>query len=116
MRKVSGCVGVLQHAVDDDVVLGEERAPAAPGPPRGARRGSRPLGVVVEVHDPRRVDRRADRGDAAVGQDLDVVDAVRVQRGDGAAGGGAEADDDGPQPAAVVAGRAGSSRACSTEQ
>ena len=45
------CVGVLQHAVDDDVVLGQERrqrhAPVA------GDRGLTPLGVVVavQVHD-----------------------------------------------------------------
>ena len=62
--------------------------------------------VVVELHDLRGVDRRAHGGDLAVGEDVDVVDAVRVQRRDRAAGGRAEADHRGPQPAAVVAGRA----------
>ena len=48
-----------------------------------------------------------DRGDVPVGQDVHLVDAVGVQRGDGAAGGRAEPDDGGAQPAAVAAGDPG---------
>jgi hypothetical protein len=63
-------------------------------------------GVVVEVDDPRGVDRRADGGDAAVGEDADVVHAVRVERRHGASCGRPEADHDGAQPPPVVTGRA----------
>ena len=100
-------VGVLQRAVDHDVALGEERrqrhAPALGDDLAQERR----LAVVVELRDPDRVDGRANRGNTAVGQHLHVVDTVGVQRRHGAAGGGAEADHDGAQPAAVVSGGTG---------
>ena len=102
-----GCVGVLQDAVDDDVVLGEEVGHREPRPGlssasvRSGASGSGPSGRSAWV------DRRRDRGDVSVGQDVHIVDAVRVQRGDGAAGGRAEPDDGGAQPAAVAAGDPG---------
>ena len=100
-------VGVLQRAVDHDVARGEERrqrhAPALGDDLAQERR----LAVVVELRDPDRVDGRANGGNTAVGQHLHVVDAVGVQRRHGAAGGGPEADHDGAQPAAVVAGGTG---------
>ena len=79
-------VGVLQHAVDDDVVLGEEgrqRHPAVVGQ-RVATRA-----VVSSLSKwTMRAEwiGEADRGDVPVGEHVDVVDAERVERGHGAAG------------------------------
>ena len=88
-------VGVLQHAVDDDVVLAEELRERHPA--LGGDGVAHPAGGVVgvEVQDPGGVDRRGHGGDLPVGQDVDVTDAEGGQRRDGPAGGGAEADDDG---------------------
>ncbi len=104
VTKTSGRVGILQHAVDDDVVVGQEvgHRDASVG---GVRPD--PVGCVrvgAHLQDLGGVDRRRDGGDVAVGQHAHVVDAVGVQRGDGAAGGRAEPDDGGAQPAAVAAG------------
>ena len=85
-------------------LLGEERrqrhAPALGNDLAEERR----FVVVVELRDPDRVDGRTHRGNPAVGEHLHVVDAVGVQRGHGPAGGRPEADHDGAQPAAIVAG------------
>ena len=51
--------------------------------------------------------RRTDGGDVPVGQHPHIVDAVGVQGGDGAAGGGAEPDDGSAQPPTVAAGDPG---------
>ena len=99
-------VGVLQHAVDDDVVLGEEGRQAAPGAISAARRlRSGSPGSCSKCTMRAEWIGEADRGDAAVGEDVDVVHAVRVEGGHRAAAGRPEADDGRPQPAAVVAGR-----------
>ena len=66
-------VGVLQNAVDDDVVLREElgqRHAAVLGDRVVHRAG---VVVVVEVHDPCGVDRCGDGRDRAVGEDVDVI-------------------------------------------
>ncbi len=98
--------GVLERAVDDDVVLGEVRrqrhaapvgddvADGAGRPGRGRTGGSAPSGSGSRR--PRR----------PVGEHRDLVDAVGVQRRHRAAGGRAEPDHDGAEPATVVAGDA----------
>ena len=93
-------VGVLEDAVDDDVVAGQdlrERPPAARA--RACGSGAR---VALEVPHPHRRERRGDRGDRALGEHRHVADAERRQPPHGAARGGAEADHRGAQPAAVV--------------
>ena len=100
-------VRILQRAVDHDVVLGEvrrERHRAVLGVDRARRRAL--SSSCSNCDDVDRGDRRADGGDPAVGQHPDVVDAVRVEGGDGTAGGRAESDHDGAEAAAVVARRA----------
>ena len=70
----------------------------------------RPVGrvrVAPHLDDLRGVDRRTDGGDLTIGQDTHIVNAVGVQRGDRAAGGGAEPDDRSAQPPAVAAGDPG---------
>ena len=99
--------GVLQDAVDDDVVLGEvagQRHPTALGDHVAEVRR---LGVVVELPDPDGVDRRPDSGDAAVREHRDLVDAVRVQRGHRTSGRGAEPDHHSRESATVVTGGTG---------
>ena len=101
-----GCVGILQNAVDDDVVVREE-AGHRDQPVRGIR--PYPVGRVrvgSHLDDLRGVDRRTDGGDVPVGQHAHIVDAVGVQGGDGAAGGRTEPDDGSAQPTAVAAGDA----------
>ena len=97
-------IGVLQHAVDDDVVLREELRDRHGPVVREREAPTRPGLVSLEVHDAGRVDRRGHRGDPAVGEDVYVVHPVRVQGRDGPAGGRAEPDHDRAQPAPVVAG------------
>ena len=65
------------------------------------------LSVVVELRDPHRMDGGTHRGNPAVGQHLDVMDAVGVEGRHRAAGRGPEADDDGAQAPAVVTGGPG---------
>ena len=100
-------VRVLQGAVDDDVALGEERRERHAAALGDDLAEERRLVVVVELRDPHRMDGGAHRGNPAVGQHLDIVDAVGVEGRDRAAGRGAEADDDGAQAAAVVTGGTG---------
>ncbi len=98
-------VGVLQHAVDHDVVLGQEvrqRHPAALAQRTAAARVAR---VAIEVHDARRVDGRANRAGRPVGQHIDVRHAMGVQRRHRSPAGRPEADDGRPQAAAVLARR-----------
>ena len=61
--------------------------------------------VLVEVEDACGVDRRGHGGGLAVGEDVDVVHAECVERRHRTAGGRAEADDDGTEPASVVTSR-----------
>ena len=68
---------------------------------------ARVAGGGLEVHHAGGVDRRGDRGDIPVGQDVDIVHAVRVQGRHRAAAGCAEADDGRPERAAVLTGRPG---------
>src|SRR6478609_449410 len=97
-------VGVLEHAVDDDVVLGEE-LPEGHRAVLGDRVAHARRRVVgVEVHDPGRVDRRRDSRLLTVRQHVDVADPERLERGDRPAGRGAEADDDRAALGAVVTG------------
>ena len=101
------CAGILEHAVDDDVVVGEE-AGHRDGPVRRIRPGPvRRIRVVSHLDYLGGVDRRTDGGHVPVGQHTHIVDAVGVQRGDRAAGGGAESDDGSAQPATVAAGDSG---------
>ncbi len=98
------CVGILKDAVDDDVVVGEE-ARHRDRPVRQIRPGPfRRIRVLSHLDDLRGVNRRRDRGHVSVGQHAHIVDAVGVQYGDRAAGGGAESDDGSPQPTTVAAG------------
>ncbi len=64
-------------------------------------------GVLLELHHARRVDRRGDRIDVTMGQDVDVIDAVRIECRNRAATGSPEAGHCGPEPAAVFAGPPG---------
>ena len=100
-------VGVLEHAVDDDVVLREELGQRHPAVLRDRVAHLRRGVVVVEVDDPCGVDRCGHGRDRAVGEDVDVVHAQRVERRHRTAGGRAEADDDGAQPTPVGTGRSG---------
>ena len=100
------CGGVLQRAVDDDVVLGEvgrERL----APTLGDHVAQvLTVGLVVELSDPHRVDRRAHGCHLTVGEDRDLVHAMGVEGGHRPAGRGTEADHDRGQALAVVAGDA----------
>ena len=96
-------VGVLQHAVDHDVVPGEEVRQRYPAGVRQGVTAAGVAGVTLEVNHARGVDRGGDRVDVAVGQDVDVVHAVRVEGGHRPAAGGPEADDGRAEPAAVFA-------------
>ena len=99
-------VGVLEDAVDDHVVVGEElvdRLVAAVELERVA--GA--VGVLLEGDHPNRVDRGGDGGDLALGQDRDVVHTERRQRRHRAASGRTEADHAGPQRSPVLAGDPG---------
>lgn len=97
-------IGVLQNTIDDHIVVGEELGERYPS--LGRQGSALPgIGVVeIEIHDVGRVNGRTDGRDTTLGEDVDVVDAVRVQSGDRTAGRGPEADDRGTQPSAVIAG------------
>ena len=100
-------VGVLKHAVDHDVELGEEGRERHPAGVAQHVAAAPVGGVGLEVHHPRRVDRRGDRGDVAMGEDVDVGHAVRVEGRHRAAAGRPEANDGRPQPATVFTRRPG---------
>ncbi len=102
-----GGAGILQYAVDDDVVVRED-ASHRDGSVRCI--GPYPLGrvrVASHLNYLGGVDRRTDGGDLAVGQNAHIVNAMGVQGGDGAAGGRTEPDDGSAQPTAVAAGDPG---------
>ena len=93
-------VGVLQDAVDDDVVAGQDLRERLR---RLERERARRVGrIALEVPHPHRRERRGDRGHRALGEHRHVADAERRQPPHRPARGGAEADDRGAQAAAVV--------------
>ncbi len=100
-------IGVLKDAVDDDIVLGEKlRQGSPPAVDEGValRSAARARRLLVELHDVGGVDRRGHRGDTAVGEDVDVRDAVRAQcRHRTPPRGRAETDHRGTQPTAIGA-------------
>src|SRR5660397_152834 len=97
-------ISVLEHAVDDDVVLREEPGKGHPSVLRDrvTHIGCGPVAVVVDH--PGGVDRRGHGGDATVGEDVDVVHAQRAERRHHTTGGRTEADDDGAKRPPVVTG------------
>ena len=99
------CRGVLERAVDDDVALGQERCERNASLRRDHVAEVRRDRVVVELHDAHGVDRGPHGGDPSVGQHVHVVDAVGVECGHRATGGGTEADHDRGEPPPVVAGQ-----------
>ena len=99
---------VLKYAVDDDVVVRQELGHRDDTVLRCIRPCA--LGCVLvlsHLDDLGAGNGRAHSGHLAGGQDPHIVDAVGVQRGDRAAGGGAESDDGSAQPATVAAGDSG---------
>ena len=99
-------IGVLQDAVDDDVVPGQvlrQRAALRVRQLRAPRR----IGIVsVVVHQPRGRHRRGHGRDVSMRQHGHLMYAHRQQRSDGAARGRAEADHGRPQLRAEVPGGA----------
>src|SRR5664279_3605974 len=61
----------------------------------------RRFGVALELHDLSRVNGRCDRGNAAIGEDVDVNYAVRIECRYGASRGRAETDHRGAQAPSV---------------
>ena len=100
-----GFRGVLERAVDDDVALGQERC-ERDAAACGDHVAGTAVGVVVELHDPDRVDGGGHGGYAASRQHRHLVDALGAERRHGSAGRGAEADHHRGEPTAVVAGGA----------
>src|SRR4029453_14680480 len=100
-------ISVLEHAVDDDVVLGEEPCKADPAVLGDRVAHPRPGVVGVEVDDPCRVNRCGYGRDGTVGEDVDVMHTQRVERCHRASGGRAKADDHRAQPTPVVPGGPG---------
>ena len=100
-------IGILEDAVDDDVVLGEKS---------GQRLAVAVLGVDVataditlariELDDPRRVDRGGNRSGIALRQDIHLADAERTESGDSAPSRCPEADHDRVDSTAIVTRRA----------
>jgi hypothetical protein len=79
VRKVVVCqererrISVLEHAVDDDVVLGEELCKAHPAVLRDRVAHSRRGVVAVEVDEPCGVNRCGHGRDFTMGEDVDVM-------------------------------------------
>ena len=100
-----GCVGVLQGAIHDDVVLSEIRSEehGAVFGVDGAVEGC--IVAVLKLDDVHRRNGRTNGCDLAVGEYSHIVDAVRVERRDRTSRGRTEADNSGGEPAAVIARR-----------